>query len=207
MTETFQFEYSYPEALCSNDYLVPRIRRFVESLPRAAFVIDLGCGNGSVLKSVFRPDLRACGLDVSVSGIDIAAKVVPEASFYVGDAAGTLPDVLVPGSFDAVISTETIEHLPSPRALVRNAFNLLKPGGCLLISTPYHGYLKNIVLSLTGSMDAHFTALWDGGHVKFWSRKTLCALLSDAGFEEFAFVGAGRVPFLWKSMIIICRKP
>jgi 2-polyprenyl-3-methyl-5-hydroxy-6-metoxy-1,4-benzoquinol methylase len=207
MAEAIQFEYANVEALCSNDYLVPVIRRFVESLPQAASVIDLGCGNGSVLKSVLRPDLRACGVDASVSGIDLASKALPQASFHVADAAGTLPDVLIASSFDAVISTETIEHLMCPRSLVKNAYNLLKPGGALLVSTPYHGYLKNVILSLTGSMDAHFTALWDGGHVKFWSRKTLCSLLSEAGFEEFAFAGAGRVPFLWKSMIIICRKP
>jgi 2-polyprenyl-6-hydroxyphenyl methylase/3-demethylubiquinone-9 3-methyltransferase len=132
---------------------------------------------------------------------------LPQGTFHVGDAADVLPDDLAPSSFDAAISTETIEHLLRPRCLVRNAFTLLKPGGKFLVSTPYHGYAKNVVLSLSGRLDAHFTALWDGGHVKFWSRKTLCALLAEAGFEEFSFVGCGRIPLLWKSMIVICRKP
>jgi len=151
--------------------------------------------------------MQVCGIDASTSGIEIAAKALPQASFYVADAAGTLPAMLGPCSFDAIISTETIEHLLCPRNLVRNAFDLLKPGGALLISTPYNGYLKNVVLSVTGHMDAHFTALWDGGHVKFWSRKAVSAVRLGAGFKDFTFIGAGRLPFLWKSMIIICKKP
>jgi 2-polyprenyl-6-hydroxyphenyl methylase/3-demethylubiquinone-9 3-methyltransferase len=207
MTEAIPFDYANAKPSCTNSYLAPVIRRFVASLKAGASLIDLGCGNGSLLNSVVRPDLQACGIDASASGIKQAEKALPQARFYVTDAAGVLPKELAPSSFDAVISTETIEHLLSPRSLARNAFSLLKPGGCFLVSTPYHGYGKNVVLSLSGRMDAHFTALWDGGHIKFWSRKTLCALLAEAGFDEFSFVGVGRVPFFWKSMIVICRKP
>ena len=170
-------------------------------------MIDLGCGNGSVLKTVLRPDLVAYGIDASASGIGMAAASIPNGSFFVADATGELPGQISPASFDAVISTETIEHVTRPRALARNAFELLKPGGVFLVSTPYNGYLKNVVLSLTNSMDKHYTALWDGGHIKFWSRKTLSALLSEAGFEQLAFEGAGRMPLLWKSMVVTARKP
>lgn len=75
-------------------------------------------------------------------------------------------------------------------------------GGEIIISTPYHGYLKNLVISLLNGWDKHFTALWDGGHIKFWSRKTLTQLLEEFGFEIVAFKGSGRLPYLWKSMFI-----
>ena len=55
-------------------------------------------------------------------------------------------------------------------------------------------------------MDSHFTALWDGGHIKFWSRRTLSLLLDECGFQIIDFEGAGRVPFLWKSMIVVATK-
>jgi 2-polyprenyl-6-hydroxyphenyl methylase/3-demethylubiquinone-9 3-methyltransferase len=55
-------------------------------------------------------------------------------------------------------------------------------------------------------MDAHFTALWDYGHIKFWSQRTLTILLQEAGFRMVRFQGVGRVPFLWKSMIIVARR-
>ena len=76
-----------------------------------------------------------------------------------------------------------------------------------IISTPYHGYWKNLALALSGRMDAHFTALWDHGHIKFWSRRTLGDLLREAGFVDIRFWRVGRVPALAKSMIVMARKP
>jgi 2-polyprenyl-3-methyl-5-hydroxy-6-metoxy-1,4-benzoquinol methylase len=100
-----------------------------------------------------------------------------------------------------------IEHLVRPRNVPRFAKQLLRPGGHLIISTPYHGYLKNLLLALANKWDAHLNPFWDGGHIKFWSRKTLSPLLNEAGFRVVRFIGAGRIPFLWKSMIIIAQKP
>lgn len=76
-----------------------------------------------------------------------------------------------------------------------------------IISTPYHGYWKNLALALSGKMDAHFTALWDHGHIKFWSIDTLRRLLQEAGFAEIRFLRVGRIPPLAKSMIAVARKP
>ena len=73
-------------------------------------------------------------------------------------------------------------------------------------STPYHGYLKNLMLSLFDHWDFHHTVLWEGGHIKFWSRKTLGRLLEQNGFKVLSFQGVGRMPFIWKSMIIVAQK-
>ena len=106
-----------------------------------------------------------------------------------------------------MISTEVVEHVYAPRRWAAAAFSALNPGGVLICSTPYHGYLKNLTLAASGKLDAHFTALWGGGHIKFWSRRTLTALLQETGFEMVAFRGAGRWPWLWKSMLIAALKP
>jgi 2-polyprenyl-6-hydroxyphenyl methylase/3-demethylubiquinone-9 3-methyltransferase len=55
-------------------------------------------------------------------------------------------------------------------------------------------------------MDAHFTALWDHGHIKFWSIPTLTTLLKEAGFKRVRFLRVGRIPSLAKSMIAIALK-
>lgn len=108
--------------------------------------------------------------------------------------------------FDAIVSLEVVEHLYDPTTFAQRMYQALKPGGRLIISTPYHGWLKNVVIALRGKHDHHFNPLIVGGHIKFWSRSTLSRLLTAAGFEIERFTGAGRLPYLWKSMILTARK-
>ncbi|MHC5726851.1 MAG: class I SAM-dependent methyltransferase, partial [Nostoc sp.] len=103
--------------------------------------------------------------------------------------------------FDIVIAAEVIEHLYYPKELVRNAKECLKPNERLIITTPYHGYLKNLILAISGKMDKHFTTLWDGGHIKFFSVATMTALLETENYTNIKFNFAGRFPYLWKSML------
>jgi 2-polyprenyl-6-hydroxyphenyl methylase/3-demethylubiquinone-9 3-methyltransferase len=84
--------------------------------------------------------------------------------------------------------------------------DLLLPGGTAVISTPYHGYWENLALAITGKMDEHFAALWDYGHIKFWSTKTLQILLREGWFNDLSFVRVGRVPLFGKSMIAMVKK-
>ena len=100
-----------------------------------------------------------------------------------------------------------VEHVYDPRSYASCVHDLLEPGGRALISTPYHGYLKNVAIAVTGNYDWHHNPLWDHGHIKFWSRKTLSTLLEEAGLNIIEFLRVGRVPVLAKSMIAIAEKP
>jgi 2-polyprenyl-3-methyl-5-hydroxy-6-metoxy-1,4-benzoquinol methylase len=170
----------------------------------ASSILDLGCGNGAMTRSLADRGFRVCGCDPSRQGIEIARRNNPSIRYEilsVYDDPARLGEL-----FDAVVSTEVIEHLEKPRMLLRFAANALKPNGFLIISTPYHGYLKNLLLAATGKLDAHFTALWEGGHIKFFSRSTLTQLLKSEKFVVERFIGCGRLPYLWKSMILLSRK-
>jgi 2-polyprenyl-6-hydroxyphenyl methylase/3-demethylubiquinone-9 3-methyltransferase len=167
-------------------------------------VFDLGCGNGSLL-SLLSERYEVAGIDASESGVAHANASYPNirierASVY-DDLASRF------GSYDVVVSLEVVEHLYDPRKFAARLFELVRPGGTAIVSTPYHGYLKNLALALSGKLDDHFTALWDGGHIKFWSVRTLTKLLSEAGFELQGFRFAGRFPGFAKSMIAIVRRP
>ena len=71
-----------------------------------------------------------------------------------------------------------------------------------MISTPFHGFWKNLLLAATGRLDRHFQADHEGGHIKFWSYRALATFLRSHGFEVTEFHGYGRVPLLWNSMIV-----
>ena len=100
------------------------------------------------------------GIEESASGVAQAQQAYPNCQFRQGSIYDLdLADL--EQAFDLVISTEVIEHLFYPRELVRVARQCLRPGGTLILTTPYHGYFKNLALALSGKLDSHFTTLWD----------------------------------------------
>lgn len=145
------------------------------------------------------------GVDPSSEGIAQAVDAFPDLSFEQGSAYDDLAAKY--GRFPVVVSLEVVEHVYAPRDYARTLFDLVKPGGTAIVSTPYHGYLKNLALAVSGHMDRHFTALWDHGHIKFWSIPTLTTLLTEAGFRDIRFLRVGRIPALAKSMIAVAQKP
>lgn len=168
-------------------------------------LFELGCGNGSVAQVLTDQGWDVTGVDPSVEGIAQARTHYPALKLHEGSAYDDLAARY--GRFPVVTSLEVVEHVYFPRRYAATLFDLLNPGGTAIISTPYHGYWKNLVMALSGKLDNHFTALWDHGHIKFWSIKTLTILLSEAGFVDISFKRAGRVPVLAKSMIAIAKKP
>jgi 2-polyprenyl-6-hydroxyphenyl methylase/3-demethylubiquinone-9 3-methyltransferase len=144
------------------------------------------------------------GIDPSESGIEKANEAFPQLDLSLGTAYDDLAGRF--GTFPIVLSLEVIEHCYSPRKFAQTAFDLLDEGGLVVISTPYHGYVKNLALSVLGRWDFHFGALNAGGHIKFFSRQTLGMLLADAGFGEVDFTRVGRIPLLARSMIARARR-
>ena len=202
-----EFQFENADLACSSEWVLPAVRNELGHLPSGSVVADLGCGNGSILADLRGYHFELHGLDASKSGLAEAVKAYPDVQFCHADLMGDLSSHFLAERCDAVISTEVVEHIFLPRLFAANCYKMLKPGGRLVISTPYHGYLKNLALAITGKLESHFTALWDYGHIKFWSKRTLSHLLEEAGFTVERFYGVGRMPYLWKSMILVARKP
>lgn len=203
-TDISGYKYSEATSGCTDEYLQPAILKALADFkiaPCRAF--DLGCGNGVVTNWLSEQGFKTCGVDPSPTGIATARRAFPTADLHVGSAYDPLHESF--GTFPLVISLEVVEHVYAPRTYARCIRNLLAPNGYALISTPYHGYLKNLTLAVTGKMDVHFTALWDHGHIKFWSRETLSTLLTDAGLSVLRIDRIGRIPQLAKSMLAIVQ--
>lgn len=165
---------------------------------------DLGCGNGSVAAAVAQRGWKVTAVDPSDDGILRGRAAYPKLDLHQAEATPELAERF--GTFPVVYSLEVVEHVYAPRVFAATLAALTAPGGIAIVSTPYHGYLKNLAMALTGKLDAHFTALWDHGHIKFWSVATLTTLLEEAGFHDLEFARVGRIPPLAKSMIAIARR-
>jgi 2-polyprenyl-3-methyl-5-hydroxy-6-metoxy-1,4-benzoquinol methylase len=201
------YRYANASANPSHSYLLPCVRKVLKASIESGLakrVFEVGCGNGAIAEILHREGFEIVGVDPSLMGIEHARKAYPHLRLEIGSTDDDL--VTRFGTFPLVLSLEVIEHVPSPGQFARRLYDLLEPGGMVVISTPYHGYAKNVALAITGRMDAHFTALWDHGHIKFWSVKTLTQLLTETGFKQISFRRLGRLPILAKSMIASARK-
>jgi 2-polyprenyl-3-methyl-5-hydroxy-6-metoxy-1,4-benzoquinol methylase len=206
MSSATDYQYFNSEAPHTQQYLIRPLLKCLQQ-GRHEAILDIGCGNGNMAGKLLNMGYNVFGIDTSCSGIALAQRNISPDRFFLSDAeSDMLPKELEDVNFDVIISTEVIEHLYSPLKYIHLCKEILEKGkGRLIISTPYHGYLKNLLLAVSGKMDSHFTVDWEGGHIKFFSRKTLTKLLEDNGFKVLKFYGAGRVPFLWKSMIVMAE--
>jgi SAM-dependent methyltransferase len=195
------YAYSHTRPTWDHSIILPFIREAVRSIPSEGSVLDIGCGNGAILGEIRQlGSWKLCGLESSETAVSLARS--QGFDVRLADATTGLETLFEPETFDLIISVEVIEHVYDPRGLLRQAHSLLRPNGRLLLTTPYHGYWKNLLIAALGKCDSHYDPLWDCGHIKFWSRKTLSAALLDAGYSDIHFCGAGRFRYFWKSMVL-----
>jgi 2-polyprenyl-3-methyl-5-hydroxy-6-metoxy-1,4-benzoquinol methylase len=190
---------------CAHAYLWPAVRRILArgaAAGRVRRVFDLGCGNGATARALAAEGWAVAGVDPSAEGIGHAR--ASGLDLRVGSAYDDLAAEF--GHWPFVLCLEVVEHVYFPHRLARTLFELCEPGALAIVSTPYHGYWKNLALGLVpGAWDRHHHPLSDHGHIKFWSRRTLRALLVQAGFDAVRFDRVGRIPTLAKSMIAVAK--
>ena len=202
------YRHDNSNASCAHEYLLPRLRQCIADISqgRSLKFLDLGCGNGYVASRIAELGHSVTGVDVSTDGIETARASFPGISYHLGSVYDDDLISKIGGPVDCVVSLEVVEHLFFPKRLFEQSYKILVNDGALIVSTPYHGYLKNLALSLTNGWDAHFGVHWDGGHIKFFAKKSLAAMATNAGFVKLKFFPVGRVAGLWKAMIMVARK-
>jgi 2-polyprenyl-3-methyl-5-hydroxy-6-metoxy-1,4-benzoquinol methylase len=199
------YRWNSAEPTCAHAYLWPAVRRVLadgvaEGRPQRIF--DLGCGNGATARLLAAEGWEVAGVDPSHDGVAYAR--ASGLDLRVGSAYDDLATEF--GRWPFVLCLEVVEHVYFPHRLARTLLELCEPGARAIVSTPYHGYCKNLALSLVpGAWDRHHDPLSDHGHIKFWSKRTLRALLLQAGFKVARFNRVGRIPALAKSMVAVAE--
>ncbi|MCC5912123.1 MAG: class I SAM-dependent methyltransferase [Clostridiaceae bacterium] len=104
-------------------------------------VLDIACGSGYGSEILLKANPKVdelVGIDLSKEAIEYAKEhyAFLETSYYVDDALNKNLHKTY-GTFDTIVSFETIEHFEGDHQFVENLYNLLKPDGTLIISTPF----------------------------------------------------------------------
>jgi SAM-dependent methyltransferase len=88
----------------------------------------VGCGTGGISKALAALGL-VVAIDLSPAAIEVARQKCPEATFIAGD----FYEAALPGPFDAVVTADTIAHVPDQPRFVNRIAELLAPGGTLVL--------------------------------------------------------------------------
>jgi SAM-dependent methyltransferase len=139
------------------------IRRQAEGLPAGSRVLDVGAGSGP-----YRPFFGHCDYK-SQDFAQLAGDQLRNGGYgridYVSDVTA-IP--VAPASFDAILCSEVLEHVPEPLAAIREFARILRPGGKLILTAPLGSGVHQEPF--------HFY----GGYTEFWYRRFLPA----AGFGD-----------------------
>lgn len=171
------------KTLSSRDYdlRVTNLARFIlRRLPvKKAKLIDIGAGNGLVLRIFRQKGFEVTGMELS-STLCEAMKKNPKMkgiSVFQGDVSKKTGNE----NYDVVLASDVIEHIKDDKKALDNLFSFLRPGGYLVITVPAHQHLF-------GKRDK----MW--GHYRRYDRRTLINKLNELeGTVEFTsfwnFVG------------------
>ena len=155
-------------------------------------VLDVGCGDGAFAAELVRAGCVVSAVDVAEEAVRRALVRAPAVDVRRVEEGAALP--FAEDAFDVVWAGEVLEHVADVVGLLAELRRVLHWGGTLLATTPYHGRVSVAVLALRGRLEEHFDPRAD--HLRFFTARSLRAVLEDAGFRAVTVDAAAGPPLL-----------
>lgn len=214
MSEKELYENQYGESKLVNRITFPRLRKVLKSydlhredaclglLDGGDRLLDVGCGDGTLLFKVAGSFNELHGIDISTARIRKAEREAGKKfgrknkfNFTSFNANERLP--FDDSTFDAVTCVAVIEHVFDPYFIVTEINRVLKPGGVFVSEVPNIGYIRHRLALLFGRLPVTSSPYnwkeigWDGGHLHYFTEKALCGLFTECGFKVTKVTGSG----------------
>lgn len=150
--------------------------------------LELGCAHGGFVALMSWAGYRASGLEMSPWVVDFARQTFG-VDVHVGPLEKNCP--WGPGSLDAIVMNDVIEHLPNPVGTLATAARLLKPDGLFLVQTPeYKEHLPWAELVAAGETAQKPMAGKNEEHLFLYSHRSTRLLWERLGFAHIEFIPA-----------------
>jgi 2-polyprenyl-3-methyl-5-hydroxy-6-metoxy-1,4-benzoquinol methylase len=164
-------------------------------------LLDFGAGRGELLS-----ELQSMHWFERLAGVDLFPRPegLPEAIRW--QEQDLNDEVGIEERFDAVVCSETIEHLENPRHVFRSLSRLLRSGGTLVLTMPNQESIRSYAGLIAAGHFTQFLGACYPAHITALLRLDLTRLCSEVGFEppRFRYTDAGTIPKLpavrWQSM-------
>jgi SAM-dependent methyltransferase len=166
-----------------------------EARPRER-VLDLGCGAGRFVRALADQGASAVGVEIAEAALQRARANAPGADLRLADPDGALP--LDDGEIDLVWCSEVLEHVADTAHTLSEIRRVLHTGGRLLLTTPYHGRVRNTAIALA-RWESHLDPL--GQHLRFYTRRSLRSMLQAFAFDDVRITTTGGPPLLRQTLI------
>ena len=136
---------------------------------RARSVLEVGCGEGFVLDFLMKrqPEAHYTGVDLSAGAVAMARRITAPGIDYACGHGARLP--FASGTFDLVVLSEVLEHVPLPEPVLQEALRLSR--GRVLISVPLEPYfqgLSNLLVRLKLGRNPGHVNFWTAGRFRRW---------------------------------------
>lgn len=187
--------------------------------PDCRRVLEVGCGAGELGRVLKERGCFVAGVELVPEAAEAARRRLDQV--VTADVeAGPLP--FPPGSFDAVVFADVLEHLLDPWRVLRQTADLLAPGGRVIASIPNVQNADVIWRLLRGRWDYRERGILDRGHLRFFTLHGVRGLFEQAGLamehvgrryrrtwlrETLCFLTAGRArAFFTRQYLVVGRK-
>jgi ubiquinone/menaquinone biosynthesis C-methylase UbiE len=165
-------------------------------------VLDLGCGAGRFVAALRDAGAEPVGVELAEAALERAQRTAPGTDLRLVESDGSLP--LDHASVELVWCSEVLEHVADTAHLLLEVRRVLRPGGRLLVTVPFHGRVKAALIALV-RFDAHFDPL--GQHLRFYTSSSLAGTLEHSGFEDVRVRAWGGPPLLRTGLTARARRP
>jgi 2-polyprenyl-3-methyl-5-hydroxy-6-metoxy-1,4-benzoquinol methylase len=176
-----------------NDRPLGGHRLLLDLLEPGGRVLDVGCSGGYLAERLVARGSSVIGVEIDPLAADRARSVCDEV--LVADVEDAeVP--FEPGSFDAVVCADVIEHLRDPEAFLARIRPLLRPHGRLVLTTPNVANWSIRLQLLFGRFRYTERGILDRTHSHLFTRKTLIEALRASGYEPETIEFTVPVPLL-----------